>query len=293
MKSLINPLLWFLLLQTAGLCVLLRRMSGRSRLLWSLLLLSILLGMASTPLTWRGLEASLMITSSIPDSTIAPAYIIVLGGGYLPGVIPEEDVLVVESQRRVLRAITLWRRFPNARLVLSGAVHEYDGFREPDRLAQLMADAAMRRGVADISNTAGAALDQHAGASDRGSETFGSHIHHTHRSRDIRLAYTPRRAGVPQIFSTSVQLSGAAASGCDGVAVSHSLGRLTWRQYASSSGMGGYPVVQNPLAEGDARERMTICVTTQTSYIIFLTNKIDARPLVRLCLDMNWTHASS
>ena len=146
MKSLINPLLWFLLLQTAGLCVLLRRMSGRSRLLWSLLLLSILLGMASTPLAWRGLEASLRV-ASIPDSTIAPAYIFVLGGGYLPGVIPEEDVLVVESQRRVLRAITLWRRFPNARLVLSGAVHEYDGFREPDRLAQLMADAAMRRGV--------------------------------------------------------------------------------------------------------------------------------------------------
>ena len=82
-------------------------------------------------------------------------------------------------------------------MVLSGAVHEYDGFREPDRLAQLMADAAMRRGVP------------------------------TH-------------------------LSGAAASGCAGVAVSHSLGRLTWRQYASSSGMGGYPVVQNPWAEGDA-----------------------------------------
>jgi hypothetical protein len=32
-------------------------------------------------------------------------------------------------------------------MVLSGSVHEYDGFREPDRLVQLMADAAMRRGV--------------------------------------------------------------------------------------------------------------------------------------------------
>jgi uncharacterized SAM-binding protein YcdF (DUF218 family) len=93
-----------------------------------------------------GLEALLRVASS-PDSTIAPAYIFVLGGGYLPGVIPEEDVLVVESQRRVLRAITLWRRFPNAWLVLSGAVHEYDGFRGPDRLAQLMADAAMCQGV--------------------------------------------------------------------------------------------------------------------------------------------------
>ena len=65
----------FFAVQTAGLCVLLRCLSGRSRLLWSLLLISILLGMASTPL------------------------------------------------------------------------HEYDGFREPDRLAQLMADAAMRRGA--------------------------------------------------------------------------------------------------------------------------------------------------
>lgn len=148
MKSLVNPLLWFLLLQTAGLCGLLWCLSGRScMVLWSLLILSILLGIVSTPLAWRGLEASLKVASSSPDSAIAPAYIFVLGGGYLPGSISEEDVLVMESQRRVLHAVTLWRQFPNARMVLSGAVYEYEGIRDPDRLAQLMADIAMCRGV--------------------------------------------------------------------------------------------------------------------------------------------------
>jgi uncharacterized SAM-binding protein YcdF (DUF218 family) len=147
MKSLVNLLLWFLLLQTAGLYWLRRGLSARSRIvLWSLLFSSILLGIASTPLAWRGLEASLQVASS-PDSAIAPAYIFVLGGGYLPGSILEEDALVMESQRRVLHAVTLWRQFPNARIVLSGAAHEYEGIRDPDRLAQLMADVAMSRRV--------------------------------------------------------------------------------------------------------------------------------------------------
>jgi hypothetical protein len=72
MKSLVNPLLWFLLV---GLCWLQHRLSGRSRIvLWSLLILSMLLGIASTPLVWRGLEASLWVASS-PDIAITPAYI--------------------------------------------------------------------------------------------------------------------------------------------------------------------------------------------------------------------------
>ncbi len=147
MKSLVNPLLWFLLLQIAGLYVLLCRMTGRRRIiLWSLLILTLLLGIASTPLARRGLEASLQVASS-PESAITPAYIFVLGGGYLLGNIPEEDVLVEESQLRVLHAVTLLRRFSNARMVLSGATYEYERVREPDRLAQLMFEVALNRGV--------------------------------------------------------------------------------------------------------------------------------------------------
>lgn len=150
MKSLVNPLLWFLLLQSVGLYVLLRRMSGRSRiiLLWLLLILTLLLFTASTPLAIRGLEASLQVASR-PESSIPPAYIFVLGGGYLPGSIPEEDVLVVESQRRVLHAVMLWRRFPDAKMVFSGTAYENAEARAPDRLAQLMGEAARNRGVPD------------------------------------------------------------------------------------------------------------------------------------------------
>lgn len=107
MKSLVNPLLWFLLLQTACLYGLLRRLSGRNRMVpWSLLILSILLSIVSTPLARRGLEASLQVASS-SDGAMAPAYIFVLGGGYLPGSIFDEDVLSMESQRRILHAVTL------------------------------------------------------------------------------------------------------------------------------------------------------------------------------------------
>jgi len=146
MKSLINPLLWFLLLQIAGLYVL-RRLSAHSRIvLWLLLILTLLLFTASTPLALRGLEASLQVASR-PDSSIAPAYIFVLGGGYLPGSIPEEDVLVVESQRRVLHAVMVWRRFPDARIVFSGASYEHEEARGPDSLAQLMVEAARNKGM--------------------------------------------------------------------------------------------------------------------------------------------------
>jgi len=145
MKFLVNPLLWFLLLQTAGLYGLRRSLTGYGRIiLWLLLTLTLLLGVASTPLSRHGLEESLQVASR-PDSSIAPAYIFVLGGGYLPGSIPEEDVLVVESQCRVLHAVMVWRRFPDARMVFSGAEHEEA--RGPDRLSELMAETARNRGV--------------------------------------------------------------------------------------------------------------------------------------------------
>ena len=69
-----------------------------------------------------------------------------LGGGYDPGVIPDEDILSTESQRRVLHGVTLWRRYPDARLVLSGAM-EYLGRRNLGRHAQLMAEVSVNQGV--------------------------------------------------------------------------------------------------------------------------------------------------
>lgn len=146
MKFLVNPFFWCVLLQAAGLVVLQWRAPCRGRaLLRVLLLLTLLLAVASTPLSGRGLETSLSLASST-SSAITPAFIFVLGGGYTPGIVPDEDILSTESLRRVLHGITLWRHTPHAHLVFSGAI-EYTGRRELNRHAQLMAEAALHRGV--------------------------------------------------------------------------------------------------------------------------------------------------
>jgi hypothetical protein len=54
-----------------------------------------------------------------PNSGPAPVFIFVLGGGYLPADNPDEDILVDDSERRVVHGVYLWRRNPNAHIVLS------------------------------------------------------------------------------------------------------------------------------------------------------------------------------
>lgn len=147
MKSLVNPFFWYLLLQSAGLLTLQRHSTGLNHaLIRALLLLTLLLAMVSTPLSRMGLEASLSLAPS-SSSAKAPSFIFVLGGGYLPGVVPEEDILIAESQRRVLHGVTLWRRYPAASMIFSGAAYEYEGIRGADRLVQLMAETALNQGV--------------------------------------------------------------------------------------------------------------------------------------------------
>lgn len=142
---LFNPLLWYLLLQFAGLQALHQSVSGHARtLLRFLLLLTLLLTLASIPWARKALEASLF-EPPISNGEIAPAFIFVLGGGYAKGVTTDEDLLGMESVRRVLHGATLWRHYPGARLVLSGM--EYNDMRKPERHAQLMAEVAMSRGV--------------------------------------------------------------------------------------------------------------------------------------------------
>ena len=145
MKFLVEPFLAYFLLQVAGLLVVQRRTVGWSRrIIRTLLLVTLLLGVLAIPLLARGLEASLLMPQ--PSSGVyAPDFIVVLGGGYLRGKTVEEDILNTPSEQRVLEGIAVWRRFPEARLVLSGTV-EHDG-RSGNRLSQLMAEAAEARGV--------------------------------------------------------------------------------------------------------------------------------------------------
>lgn len=145
MKSLVNPLFWYLLLQVAGLAVLMRRKAGRMS--GMLLALTLLLAAASTPWARFALETSLRLQSVQPDT--APAFIFVLGGGYFAGQTPAEDILTTDSQRRVLQGVAVWRRYPNAHLVFSGTEVTYAGVREPDRLGRLMAQLTRDQRVPD------------------------------------------------------------------------------------------------------------------------------------------------
>ena len=143
-KIIVSPFLWFLFFQGAGLFLLLRWSSiKRSRALIRLLLVLVfLLTIISTPLTSNWLKNTLAIHST-ENSTTLPDVIFVLAGGYLAGATSDEDVLGTESQRRVLHAVGIWRCYPDAILVFSGA----QGMLRPERLTQLMADAAMCQGV--------------------------------------------------------------------------------------------------------------------------------------------------
>ena len=146
MKIIVSPFLWFLFLQVAGLLLLLRWVSverGRS-LIRLLLVLIFLLTILSTPLSGNWLKITLAVHPT-EKSTTPPVAIFVLAGGYLPGAVRDEDVLGAESQRRVLHAVGIWRCYPNAILVFSGA--EDQGMLRPDRVTQLMAEVAMCRGV--------------------------------------------------------------------------------------------------------------------------------------------------
>jgi len=146
LKSLISPLLWFLLIQIVASGLLLRRRyTGCGRGLPLVTLYStLLLGVLAMPLTANVLEATLQINSP-EEAAFSPTHIFVLGGGYQLGNYPDEDLLIQESQLRVLHGIAVWKRYPVARLVFSGASRE-DG-REDARHAELARDMAVLRGV--------------------------------------------------------------------------------------------------------------------------------------------------
>jgi uncharacterized SAM-binding protein YcdF (DUF218 family) len=83
------------------------------------------------------------------DKVLPPKYIIVLGSGFHQGSILEEDYLDDVSYGRVLRGVSVWHRYPTAKLIVSGASLNYP-FRSPDRMVQLMANVAASAGVPRI-----------------------------------------------------------------------------------------------------------------------------------------------
>lgn len=147
MKGAINPLLWILLLQLACWWILQRRGPANAIVTRMVLLLTVVsLWGFSTPLVHRVLERSLALPET-ESTAVEPKYLLVLAGGWRPGATPEEDFLELENQRRVVHGAHVWRRYPDARLVLSGVAGAYGEYRSAVRQVELMADVARRWGV--------------------------------------------------------------------------------------------------------------------------------------------------
>ncbi len=150
-KDLVEPL-WLPLVILVGVWVYLWRTSRLGR--WvNIIGTSALAGLwlACTPLSALLLERPLMVESTLEDGW-SPRYIFVLSAGFDIADEPELDASGRETMRRVNRGVMLWRDYPNATLVMTGAQPgmrglREQGLREPEQQGQLMQAQAQRLGV--------------------------------------------------------------------------------------------------------------------------------------------------
>ena len=145
-KDLVEPL-WLPLVILVGVWVYLWRTSRLGR--WvNIIGTSALAGLwlACTPLSALLLERPLMVESTLEDGW-SPRYIFVLSAGFDIADEPELDASGRETVRRVNRGVMLWRDYPNATLVMTGAQPGMQALREPEQQGQLMQAQAQRLGV--------------------------------------------------------------------------------------------------------------------------------------------------
>ncbi len=145
-KDLVEPL-WLPLVILVGVWVYLWRTSRLGR--WvNIIGTSALAGLwlACTPLSALLLERPLMVESTLEDGW-SPRYIFVLSAGFEIADEPEMDASGRETVRRVNRGVMLWRDYPNATLVMTGAQPGMQALREPEQQGQLMQAQAQRLGV--------------------------------------------------------------------------------------------------------------------------------------------------
>jgi uncharacterized SAM-binding protein YcdF (DUF218 family) len=110
---------------------------------WLGLLTAVVLALAvvSTPMAGWLLRRSLTVPRGESGS---PEYVVVLAGGYHAGTTPDLDALSSSTMTRVLFGVRYWKSHPSARLVMTGS---QPGDGNPGRMTELMAEAAMFRGV--------------------------------------------------------------------------------------------------------------------------------------------------
>jgi uncharacterized SAM-binding protein YcdF (DUF218 family) len=145
MKELVNPFLWFLIVLFVSLTsILLGKAAARAKLVWGLLVLTFMITLLSIPVASSYFEKILWVADEQGFMT-KPDYIVVLGGGYEAGRTLEDDLLVIDSQKRVLMGISVWKEHPDSVLVFSGGSSK-EG-RSKERMAQLASIMAIDRGV--------------------------------------------------------------------------------------------------------------------------------------------------
>ena len=97
----------------------------------------------STPVISDTIEKSLYLNSSAEH--FRPEVIVILAGGYERGYSREQDVLVMETNIRVLTGVKWWKGNPDAIMVISGSGN-FEG-RKSSRQTELMTAMAVNAGV--------------------------------------------------------------------------------------------------------------------------------------------------
>ena len=97
----------------------------------------------STPVISDTIEKSLYLNSSAEH--FRPEVIVILAGGYERGYSREQDVLVMETNIRVLTGVKWWKENPDAIMIMSGA-DNFEG-RKSSRQTELMTAMAVNAGV--------------------------------------------------------------------------------------------------------------------------------------------------
>ena len=113
------------------------------RLMWVVITLLGIMWVLSTPVISDTIEKSLYLNSSAEH--FRPEVIVILAGGYERGYSREQDVLVMETNIRVLTGVKWWKGNPDAIMVISGA-GVLDG-RKSSRQTELMTAMAVNAGV--------------------------------------------------------------------------------------------------------------------------------------------------
>ncbi len=149
MKPLVSPLL-LLLLVTAGVLAVYRWKLRRNRwkverfFWWIAVLVFVAVGFLSTPFGTRALET--VVASDDFEGEEPPTHIVVLSGGYVASAgEAENDVLSRETALRVAVGVAWANEHPDASVVMTGGGDRPD--RDPVRMAELMRDYAVARGL--------------------------------------------------------------------------------------------------------------------------------------------------